>query len=106
MGESTVELPDPIRRLFWEYEEGAVAWEQHRDFVVQRVLARGDWDSICWVRRQAGDDALRDILRRTRGRWLSRAQICFWQLILDLPEDEVAEWLSSEVRQIWDRRAG
>ena len=104
MRESPVELPESIRLLFWEYAEGAVSWERHRDFVVERVLSRGDWDAICWVRRQAGDAGLLDTLRRTRGRWLSRPQIRFWRLIFGLPDAEVETWLSSEARPLWDGR--
>ncbi len=104
MNDSPVILPDAIRRLFWEHGEGDVSWEAHRDYVVQRVLARGDWDSICWVRRTAGDPVLREVLVRTRGRWLSPPQLRLWQLVIDLPDALVDEWLRAPGRAIWDRR--
>ncbi|MFQ5599846.1 MAG: hypothetical protein ACE5G2_04745 [Candidatus Krumholzibacteriia bacterium] len=104
MNGSIVKLPSFVLELFWEHAPGDISWERHRDFIVERVLARGDWDAICWVRSQAGDEVLREIIVRTRGRWLSRAQIRFWQLILDLPEAQVSVWLHSESRRIWDRR--
>jgi len=103
--ESNPQLPPSVSRLFWEYQAGAVSWQDHRDFIVERVLARGDWDAIRWVRAHAGDAVVRQIVTRTRGRWLSRAQLRFWQLVLDLPDDEVAAWLGARGREIWDRRS-
>lgn len=104
MGGSTARIPACVGMLFWEYDDGAVSWEHHRDFIIERVLARGDWEAVRWVRAQAGDAALREVLSRTRGRSLSRAQLRFWQLVLDLPEEQVSAWLGSKNREIWDRR--
>ena len=103
--ESNPQLPASVSQLFWEYEAGAVSWDAHRDFIVERVLARGDWDALRWIRARAGDEVLRDILTGTRGRSLSRAQLRFWQLLLDLPEEQVTAWLGTKSREIWHRRS-
>jgi hypothetical protein len=105
VSDSRVILPTAIGRIFWEHADGDVSWEAHRDYIVERVLARGDWDSICWVRRTAGDAVLREILIRTRGRWLSPQQLSLWELLLDLPEKLVYDWLHVPSRAIWDRRS-
>jgi predicted transcriptional regulator len=99
---TTVELPDSVRSLLWDVADAS--WERHRDFLIERVLSQGDWESWQWIRRRAGAAALRAVLERTRARSLSRAQISFWQVILDLPEDLVSAWLANPSRVIWDRR--
>lgn len=100
-----MQLPQSIASLFWDHPAGAVALALHRDFVVERVLARGSWDDICWLRREVGDDALRHAIAVGRGRSLSRPQLRFWELVLELPQDDVEHWLSLPAREIWDRRS-
>ncbi len=64
-------LPRRLRPLFWDTEFGRLLWRRDGDFIIGRVLAVGDWDSL---RRGAG---------------LSARQLCFWRLILDLPRRDV-----------------
>ncbi len=97
-------LPDCLRELLWDVESAGVSWERDREFLIDRALSDGSWEAIRLVRREAGDDAIREAIRRTRGRRLAPPQIRFWQLILDLPEDEVARWLTDPARAVWDRR--
>jgi hypothetical protein len=99
-----VELPDCITRVLWDTDTRRVTWETHRESVLGRVLVYGDWDAIRWLRAVAGDDAIRAWIVGTRGRRLSRQQIRFWQLVLDLPDGHVREWLSSPERSVWDAR--
>src|SRR5256885_16572626 len=95
------DLPEILKTLFWDYDPGAVSWERDRDFVIERTLTHGDWDAIQWVRGQVGDPELRRVILQSRARKLSRRQIRFWQLILDLPEDTVAQWLSERESSLW-----
>lgn len=97
-------LPPSIAALFWDFDERVVDWDRHRDLVIGRVLSQGSLEDMQWVRRQAGDEELRAWIRRARGRVLSRSQLRFWQLLLDLPEEEVVDMLADPARQIWDRR--
>lgn len=102
----TVDLPPNVTALLWEYNVADITWEQHRDFILERILARGDWDTIRWARSVAGDNVVREVVVRTRGRWLNQAQLRFWQLVLAIPEADVSAWLESPNRAIWDRRLG
>lgn len=104
MNDLPKELPPLVRRLFWDCDPGDLSWEAHHDFIVERILSRGDWDSIQWLRRLIGDERIGEVIRRHRGRNLSPPQIRLWQLILDLPEDEVGAWLSAPSRALWDGR--
>jgi len=103
-GAAPHEMPPSVRDLFWDFTPGTIWLERHREFVLERVLSHGTWDATCWLRRHVGDDELRDWIGRTRARKLSPRQARFWQVILDLPEATLREWLSDEGRQVWDRR--
>jgi hypothetical protein len=97
-------LPELLRGLFWEYDFEDLSWQEDRDLIFRRVLSSGPWESVQWLRRRAGDDAVRDWIRRHRGRSLSRRQLRFWQLILDLPPEEVDAWLEEREPDVWERR--
>lgn len=99
-------LPASVRVLLWDCEAAELSWERHGDFLAERVLSRGDWDAICWLRQRAGNQRLRELISHSRGRFLTRRQLRFWELVLDLPAAEVDTWLSTPGRVIWDRRAG
>ena len=106
MSDGSRMLPEEVRETLWEYRPDDVTWEGNREFIVERVLSRGTWDAVRWVRSQVGDSGLGDVIVRSRGRMLTPAQLRFWQLILGLPENVVTGWLESEDRIIWDRKAG
>ena len=98
-----MELPPQIRALFQDCAQ--VHWDSHRGFVIDRVLAEGSWEEIRWLRSEVSDEELAERILATRGRRLSARQVRFWQLILDLPERDVAQWLSDPGRILWDRRS-
>jgi hypothetical protein len=97
-------LPAQIRSLFWDLDPRELRWERDQEQIIGRVLASGSWDAVTWLRKRAGDDAVREWIERHQGRGLSPRQLRFWELILDLPHRRVDEWLRSERRQVWDRR--
>jgi len=99
-----VNIPASTLALFWEYPAGTITFERNRDLVMEKVLSRGGWEDVQWLRSVAGDNAILDWLLRTKGRALERAQIRFWQLVLDIPSEEADAWLSIPDREIWDRR--
>ena len=97
-------LPEWLRTLFWDHDFAQLDWQQHRAFIIGRILEAGSWDAICWLRREVGDGVLREWIERSRGRLLSREQLRFWQVILDLPDDAVDAWLQTPERMIWEQR--
>ena len=97
-------LPAELSPLFWEYDPSKLSFTRDRDLVIGKILTRGTWENLRWLRGAVKDDALRRWILRARGRGLSPQQIRYWQLMLDLPEEVVAPWLSDPARQIWHRR--
>ncbi len=92
--------------LLWDVAPGAVRLSRHRDFLIGRILARGGWAAVEWLRRELSDAAIADYLERTRGRLLSPRQLRFWELVLGLDDDAVSRWIADRpgASKLWDRR--
>ena len=101
---SETAVPQAWRPLFWDCDFDGLDWHTHRDFIIRRVLIEGDWDAIRWLRRELGDLLLREWILKHQGRPLSPQQLRFWELILDLPKEDVDRWLQSAARTIWEGR--
>ena len=97
-------LPEHFRQYFWDCDFNTVTWRKNKADIVLRVLVRGTWDDVKWVREKAGDKWLREWLVARKGRALERPDLRFWGLILRIPRRQVTSWLNDEARQIWDRR--
>lgn len=97
-------LPKNLRILFPDYDFEELEWESDRDLVISRVLAKGDWDAVCWMRERLGDVQLQSWIERRRGRGLDAAQLRFWELVLGLPHQTVNRWLRAPERQVWEQR--
>ena len=95
-------LPEVIHALFWDCDVAALDAGRDRDFVIGRILASGTWDAIGWARNAYGDASIRDWILRHRGRTLSSPQVRLWEVLLDLPAADVAEWLASPERRTWE----
>ena len=95
-------LPERLRSLFWDCEFAALDDSRDRDFVVGRILASGTWDNIRWARRYYGDGVIREWIMRHRGRSLTGPQVRFWEVLVELPGEEVTAWLRSPERRIWE----
>ena len=93
-----------LRDLFWDHDFEALDWESDRDLVVSRILVSGSWQAVTWLRSRLGDQALREWLERCDGDGLSSRQLRFWELILDLPRQQVNRWLNDEARRTWEGR--
>lgn len=98
------DLPDFIKTLFWDVAPGDLRWDQHRDFIIGRILSSGPWGAVQWLRKREGDEAVRSWIERHEGRGLSPKQLRFWELILGIPSGRVDPWVERERSGIWGRR--
>ena len=88
------DLPSAVRDLLWDVAPAQVRLPRHRDFLIGRILARGTWAAVEWLRRELTDAAIAEYLQRTRGRLLSPRQLRFWELVLGLDDDAVSGWIA------------
>jgi len=97
-------LPQDLESLFWDCDFASVRLDKHRSFVIRRVLDRGDWDAITWLRRTVGDAAIRDWFIARKGRGLDPRKLRFWEVILELPTDAVDQWVRKARESSWHGR--
>jgi len=97
-------LPPSLSRFFWDQEFDLLRWPEHREPVARRLLSAGDGPALAWLRAEVGDGWLRDLIRRTRGRDLDARRLRYWQVVLDLPDEDVVAWLADPARRLWEER--
>lgn len=77
-------IPDDVRWLFWEVDPDTIDLERHRDYVLERVMARGDWTAMRWLIRTVPAAQLAEFLVR-KGKRLAPRERAFWSLIAGCP---------------------
>lgn len=103
--EKNTALPEELHHYFWDYDPADLSWDGDRYTIVLRLLASGGLDAVRWLRENAGDEAIREVLIERRGRGISPERLRFWGLILDLPRVQVDEWVHQARSDPWHQRA-
>lgn len=86
-------LPKHLKRYLPGYAFGSLRWPDDQHLVIAEVLAKGDWESITWLRKELTAEELAAWIRQREGRGLSVRQLRYWELVLDLPHREVNRWI-------------
>lgn len=73
-------IPEGLHELFWDVDPAAVELPRHADYVIERVMTRGGWSAMCWLRRTFSREALADFLTRKAARLPARER-AYWRLI-------------------------
>gem|GEM_PF-653690 len=98
-------LPRWLWTFFWDVDPKALDPVEYRDFILTRLLARGDRRAWKWVRRHWTEEELREFLLRTRGRGIDEPErLTFYALMPGIPYETVRGWLG-ERRDSWSRRS-
>ena len=100
------DLPKALFRFFWDVDPASLSWAEHRDFIVLRLLTAGDLDAYRWIRAGLGDEGLRSWLLSRRGKGLDARRLRFWEIVLDLPAEEVSDWVKESQSGVWQKRSG
>jgi hypothetical protein len=75
-------IPPELCALFWDVDPMCVRIPEHADYVIERIMLRGGWNAMCWLRRTFDDETLADFLRR-KGHRLAPRERAYWQLVTD-----------------------
>ena len=82
-------LPDDVARLLWDVELEGFDLERDRALVFERVMSRGPWAAMTWLRRRYPREALAAFLQ-TRGlRVLTPRDLAYWALVCDVELTQV-----------------
>ncbi len=97
-------LPDFLKPFFWDVDFDSLDWQSDQNFIARRILQSGSWQAVSWLRAAWGDQALRSWLEAQEGSRLTPRQLRFWELVLDLPAQEVEQWVEDARNNPWGRR--
>ena len=78
--DTTIVVPDELRWLFWDIDPESLDLERHRDYVLERVMSRGDLAAIHWIVGTYPVSVFGDFLAR-KGACLTPRDRAFWSLI-------------------------
>ena len=84
---SKSKLPSFLKKYFWDVEFKGVHLQQHRDFVLMRVLELGDEEAVQWMWENFNKEEMKNVLSKYRG--FSSKSANFWAVILNTPREEV-----------------
>lgn len=76
-------LPDAVTRLFWDVEPASVDLGRHRDYVMERVMVRGNWEAMQWLLATYDAAILRAFVEGRGRRVLPPDALAFWALMSD-----------------------
>lgn len=72
-----MKLPKTLHNLFWDVNIQSLNEYTHKEFIIQRILEKGDFSSIRWILRRYSLDTISQII--TSGTNLSSATVNFWK---------------------------
>lgn len=100
-----MKLPSHLSTLFWDYEFNELSWEKNRDLIIARILSKGEWSDVSWLRSKCSDEEIRYWIIKHKGSCLDPPRLRFWELILELPHKKVNAWVRNERRTLWEQRS-
>jgi hypothetical protein len=76
-------FPDGVAHLFWDTDPSGIDLVRHRDYVMERVMSRGGWVAMRWLRRTYSPEEMADFLCR-KGHRLAPRELAYWAVIAGL----------------------
>ena len=90
--------------LFWEYNQKDLSLLEDKELIIKRVLSHGSVEDLRNLRKALGDEEIKAVLMKIKGRGIERRRLRFYQVIFCLPKKEVDSWLKDALRDIWEKR--
>ena len=83
------ELPQAVARLLWDVDVRNIDLELHRSLVLERVMTRGTWEAMQWLRRRYSAEVIADFVRTRGRRLLAPRDLAYWSLVCG--DEDVAQ---------------
>jgi hypothetical protein len=77
-------LPDAVARLLWDVDVTLVDLDRDREFVFERVMTRGSWEAMQWLRRRYPRGVIAEFVKTFGTRRLPPRDLAYWALISDV----------------------
>jgi hypothetical protein len=86
--------------LFWDVNLGELDEKKHSDFIIQRILERGDLDDLQWAMVMYGDEVVRNIFLKNFMKVDSKSQN-FWCLFFNINKLECIQNQSTKKQSLF-----
>ena len=80
-------IPSAFNKYFWDTDFKNIVPSQNPLFVIQRLLDKGDRESVSWVLKNFDRETIKKTFTTLRD--YSPKVAYFWKLFLDIPEKEI-----------------
>jgi hypothetical protein len=80
-------IPREIAAYFWDVDLASLDLVKHEDYVIERLMSRGDLQAMAWLRANIDVAALQSFLRRRGRQRLAPRELAYWALICDVDID-------------------
>jgi hypothetical protein len=80
-------LPASVERLLWDVDAAGIDLRRDKALVMERVMSRGTWGAMKWLRSFYTPAELAEFVRREGARKLSPRDRAYWGLVtgVELP---------------------
>lgn len=79
-----VRLPNCVERLLWDVDVAQIDPDRDRALIMERVMSRGTWEAMKWLRARYGREQIASFLRGDGLRRLSPRDIAYWAVVCEL----------------------
>ena len=99
-------LPAFLHTLFWEFNVRDIDIVQHADTIMARIMGRGNWQAMRWLRRTYRTDQVVSYLERRGKKMLPPREVNYWAFVSGVPEDKRVAWVREARRRLHAWRNG
>lgn len=90
-----MKLPQPVLQLMWEYDLDALqSCSGIPDAVLERVMVRGGWEEMVWLKKEIGLERIRSFLEKRGSRVLPPRELRFWCLAGGIDDSTADRWVA------------
>ena len=78
------QLPEDVVRLLWDVDVARFDLERDRALVFERIMSRGTWEAMKWLRGRYPKPVLAEFVRSRGRRVLAPRDLAYWALVCDV----------------------
>ena len=100
------QLPKFLHRFFWEYDPEKIEKDKHADLIKSRIMERGSWQAMVWLKSAYSDAELMDFLCRKGKKILPLRELNYWAMVSGVSDEMRKKWLKDAMKEknIWKER--
>lgn len=81
---SAERAPPSVLRLLWDVDPSTIDLDRDRALIFERVMTRGTWDAMQWLRARYSREAMAAFLTSPAARRLPPRDLAYWALVSDV----------------------